>query len=84
MRLGAISLEELGGAAGCALITAAGIALAVATSRILRLIDRGFAFKCRDNPSAAARQVGIFRMLGVVLASVGVSLLALKLLGGDY
>jgi hypothetical protein len=64
-------------------LAAVGVWLAVATPYALRFVDKGFANKQCDNPAAAAKQVKIFRILGVFFALVGTALFVFKLLGID-
>ncbi len=65
------------------LMAIAGITLAITGPKYLHLIDKGFPQKSRTNPEAAAKQVKIFRVLGVGFAFCGIGLFLLALFGGQ-
>jgi hypothetical protein len=58
-----------------------GAFVAIATPKALQRLDKGFLAKRQNNPEAAAKQVRLFRVLGVCFALCGVGLIILKLTG---
>jgi hypothetical protein len=83
MQIGSLSFEHLGSLAWYIVMTAAGVWIAVATPQALPFIDKGYADKSRNNPTAAAKQVKIFRIFGVFFALAGAALFAIEFLGLD-
>jgi len=73
--------QQLGGMVWNILLVAGGLCVAVTGPRYLHLIDKAFPEKSRSNPEAAAKQVRIFRVLGLLLALCGATLLILELTG---